>query len=105
MRGKRFESSWGFRLAVASTRIPGSWDATSVNTYPATRLSLSITLPGGQPHCRQLDLQATKPDGLTIGNFIGNLISQQLFGGHGIEFDARSLNGIGVPVKDHVVVP
>ena len=47
--------------------------------------------------------QATKPDGLTIGNFIGNLISQQLFSGSGIEFDARKFEWIGVPVKDHVV--
>src|SRR6266536_2076409 len=47
--------------------------------------------------------KATKPDGLTIGNFIGNLISQQLFGGYGIEFDARKFEWIGVPVKDHVV--
>jgi len=29
--------------------------------------------------------KTAKPDGLTIGNFIGNLISQQLFGGPGIE--------------------
>lgn len=47
--------------------------------------------------------KATKPDGLTIGNFIGNLIPQQLFGGPGIEFDARKFEWIGVPVKDHVV--
>jgi tripartite-type tricarboxylate transporter receptor subunit TctC len=47
--------------------------------------------------------KAAKPDGLTIGNFIGNLIMQQLFGGHGIEFDARKFEWIGVPVRDHVV--
>ena len=47
--------------------------------------------------------KASKPDGLTIGNFIGNLISQQLFGGSGIEFDARKFEWVGVPVKDHVV--
>jgi tripartite-type tricarboxylate transporter receptor subunit TctC len=47
--------------------------------------------------------KTAKPDGLTIGNFIGNLISQQLFGGAGIEFDARKFEWIGVPVKDHVV--
>jgi tripartite-type tricarboxylate transporter receptor subunit TctC len=47
--------------------------------------------------------KSAKPDGLTIGNFIGNLISQQLFGGSGIEFDARKFEWIGVPVKDHVV--
>lgn len=47
--------------------------------------------------------KTAKPDGLTIGNFIGNLISQQLFGGPGIDFDARKFEWIGVPVKDHVV--
>jgi tripartite-type tricarboxylate transporter receptor subunit TctC len=47
--------------------------------------------------------KSTKPDGLTIGNFIGNLISQQLFGGSGVEFDARKFEWVGVPVKDHVV--
>jgi tripartite-type tricarboxylate transporter receptor subunit TctC len=47
--------------------------------------------------------KTAKPDGLTIGNFIGNLISQQLFSGPGIEFDARKFEWIGVPVKDHVV--
>ena len=47
--------------------------------------------------------KSAKPDGLTIGNFIGNLISQQLFGGSGIEFDARKFEWVGVPVKDHVV--
>jgi tripartite-type tricarboxylate transporter receptor subunit TctC len=46
--------------------------------------------------------KSSKPDGLTIGNFIGNLISQQLFGGAGIEFDARKFEWIGVPVKDHI---
>ncbi len=47
--------------------------------------------------------KAAKPDGLTIGNFIGNLIMQQLFSGHGIEFDARKFQWLGVPVRDHVV--
>lgn len=47
--------------------------------------------------------KAAKPDGLTIGNFIGNLVSQQLFGGPGIEFDGRKFEWIGVPIKDHVV--
>jgi tripartite-type tricarboxylate transporter receptor subunit TctC len=47
--------------------------------------------------------KAAKPDGLTIGNFIGNLIMQQLFGAQGIEFDARKFQWLGVPVRDHVV--
>ena len=47
--------------------------------------------------------KAAKPDGLTIGNFIGNLVSQQLFGAPGIEFDGRKFEWIGVPTRDHVV--
>ena len=43
-----------------------------------------------------------KPDGLTIGNFVGGLIGQQLLGNPGIEFDARKFEWIGVPVKDNV---
>ena len=47
--------------------------------------------------------KAAKPDGLTIGNFIGNLVSQQLFGSPGIEFDGRKFEWIGVPTRDSVV--
>lgn len=46
--------------------------------------------------------KVAKPDGLTIGNFAGGLISQQLLGNPGIEFDARKFEWIGVPVKDNV---
>ena len=41
-----------------------------------------------------------KPDGLTIGNFHGNQIINQIVGGAGIEFDARRFQWIGVPLKD-----
>lgn len=41
-----------------------------------------------------------KPDGLTIGNFIGSLVLQQVLGSKGIEFDARKFEWIGVPVQD-----
>jgi len=47
--------------------------------------------------------KVAKPDGLTIGNFIGNLVSQQLFGSPGVEFDGRKFEWIGVPTRDHVV--
>jgi tripartite-type tricarboxylate transporter receptor subunit TctC len=46
--------------------------------------------------------KVAKPDGLTIGNFAGGLISQQLLGSPGIEFDARKFEWIGVPVKDNI---
>lgn len=41
-----------------------------------------------------------KPDGLTIGNFIGTLILQQVLGRKGIEFDGRKFEWVGVPVQD-----
>lgn len=46
--------------------------------------------------------KAAKPDGLTIGNFIGGLIVGQLMSQAGIEFDARKFEWIGVPSKDHI---
>lgn len=47
--------------------------------------------------------RVAKPDGLTIGNFIGGLVVQQLLGGTGIEFDATKFEHLGVPVKDSPV--
>jgi tripartite-type tricarboxylate transporter receptor subunit TctC len=42
-----------------------------------------------------------KPDGLTIGSWIGGLVLQQVIGGQkGIEFDARKFEWIGVPAGD-----
>ncbi len=43
--------------------------------------------------------KAAKPDGLTVGNFAGGLIMNQIFGQPGIEFDARLYIYIGVPAK------
>src|SRR5580765_3201217 len=42
-----------------------------------------------------------KPDGLTIGHFIGGLFLQQLLEKPGIEFDARNFEYIGVPTQDN----
>ena len=47
--------------------------------------------------------KVAKPDGLTIGHFIGGLFMQQLQGRPGIEFDALKFEYIGVPVKDNPV--
>lgn len=46
--------------------------------------------------------KAAKPDGLSIGNFIGGLIMGQVMGQPGIEFDARRFEWIGVPSKDNI---
>jgi tripartite-type tricarboxylate transporter receptor subunit TctC len=45
-----------------------------------------------------------KPDGLTIGHFIGGLFLQQLLGKPGIEFDALKFEFIGVPTQDNYVL-
>jgi len=45
-----------------------------------------------------------KPDGLTIGHFIGGLFLQQLLEKPGIEFDARNFEYIGVPTQDNYVL-
>jgi tripartite-type tricarboxylate transporter receptor subunit TctC len=40
-----------------------------------------------------------KPDGLTIGNWIGGLILQQYLGAQGIAFDAAKFEWVGSPVQ------
>lgn len=47
--------------------------------------------------------KVAKPDGLTIGHFIGGLFMQQLQGNPGVEFDARKFEFIGSPVPDKPV--
>ena len=42
-----------------------------------------------------------KPDGLTLGNWIGTLVLHQLTGREGIKFDARKFEYVGAPVKNH----
>ena len=44
--------------------------------------------------------KVAKPDGLTIGNFHGYQILNQVIEQQGIEFDARRFEWIGVPVQD-----
>jgi tripartite-type tricarboxylate transporter receptor subunit TctC len=45
-----------------------------------------------------------KPDGLTIGHFIGGLFLQQLLGKEGIQFDARKFAYVGAPAQDNYVL-
>src|SRR5215470_11305473 len=48
--------------------------------------------------------KVAKPDGLTIGHFIGGLFLQQLLGKAGVEFDARKFEYIGVPAQDNYML-
>src|SRR5258706_4229541 len=45
-----------------------------------------------------------KPDGLTVGHFIGGLFLQQLLGKPGVEFDSRKFEFIGVPAQDNYML-
>jgi tripartite-type tricarboxylate transporter receptor subunit TctC len=45
-----------------------------------------------------------KPDGLTIGHYLGGIALQQLLGKSGIEFDARRFKYIGVPAQDNFII-
>ena len=47
--------------------------------------------------------KVAKPDGLTIGHFVGGQFLQQLLGRPGIEFDALKFEYVGVPAQDHFV--
>ena len=48
--------------------------------------------------------KVAKPDGLSLGHFVGGLIMQQLLGKSGIEFDARKFEYIGVPAQDNFAI-
>ncbi|HUF40685.1 MAG TPA: hypothetical protein VMR20_01915 [Verrucomicrobiae bacterium] len=46
---------------------------------------------------------AAKPDGLTVGNFIGPVILQQSLGNPAAKFDGRKFGWLGAPTGDSVV--
>jgi len=48
--------------------------------------------------------KVAKPDGLTIGHFLGGLFLQQLLGKPGIEFDSQRFEHVGVPGQDNFMV-
>jgi tripartite-type tricarboxylate transporter receptor subunit TctC len=48
--------------------------------------------------------KVAKPDGLTLGHFIGGVFLQQLLGKPGIEFDSLKFGYIGVPAQDHFIL-
>jgi tripartite-type tricarboxylate transporter receptor subunit TctC len=48
--------------------------------------------------------KVAKPDGLTMGHFIGSLFLQQLLGKPGVEFEALKFNFIGVPAQDSYMI-
>ena len=57
---------------------------------------------GGSLTAANYMYNAARPDGLTVGNWIGSLALSQALGGEGIEFDARKFRFLGVPTPDSV---
>jgi tripartite-type tricarboxylate transporter receptor subunit TctC len=47
--------------------------------------------------------KVAKPDGLTILNFHGNQVVNQVIGKPGIEFDARKFEYIGIPIANGIL--
>ncbi len=61
-------------------------------------------MPGaGGLICANHLFKVAKPDGLTIGHFVGGQFLQQLLGKPGIEFDALKFEYIGAPAQDNFV--
>jgi tripartite-type tricarboxylate transporter receptor subunit TctC len=48
--------------------------------------------------------KVARPDGLTIGHFVGGLFLQQLLGKPGVEFDALKFEYVGAPGQDNNVI-
>jgi tripartite-type tricarboxylate transporter receptor subunit TctC len=48
--------------------------------------------------------KVARPDGLTIGSFLGGLILQKLLGRSGIEFDPLKFEYVGIPAKENYVI-
>lgn len=48
--------------------------------------------------------KVAKPDGLTIGNFVGGLVFQQILGLPGVAFDGPKFEYLGVPAQDNFII-
>lgn len=96
---------------VLGTPPGGGFDAYSraiaqhiVKHIPGNPTTIVEYMPGaGMMIAANYLYNIAKPDGLTIGNWIGLLVLQQVFGTKGIEFDARNFEWIGAPGGDHPV--
>lgn len=72
---------------------------------PGNPVIIVENMPGaGSMISANYTFKAAKPDGLTIGHFIGGLFLQQLLGKPGIEFDAAKFQYVGVPAQDNFVI-
>lgn len=72
---------------------------------PGNPTAIVENMPGaGSMISANYTFKAAKPDGLTVGHFIGGLFLQQILGKPGIEFDAAQFEFIGVPGQDNFML-
>jgi tripartite-type tricarboxylate transporter receptor subunit TctC len=102
----RFFENKTIRIVVGFT-AGGGFDAYSRTIarhmgkhIPGNPTVLVENMPGaGGMIAANHNFNQAKPDGLTIGNWIGGLILQQYLGAKGINFDAQKFEWVGAPVR------
>lgn len=69
---------------------------------PGNPATLVTNMPGaGNLIAANYMYNKAKPDGLTVGHWVGQLILQQALGRKGVQFDGRKFEWIGVPTPSY----
>ena len=70
---------------------------------PGAPRTLVTTMPGaGNLIAANFMYNKAKPDGLTVGHWVGGLVLAQALGLKGVQFDARKFEWIGVPKPSYI---
>ena len=70
---------------------------------PGAPRTLVTTMPGaGNLIAANFMYNKAKPDGLTVGHWVGGLVLSQALGLKGVKFDARKFEWIGVPKPSYI---
>jgi tripartite-type tricarboxylate transporter receptor subunit TctC len=104
MPPRRFASSSGSRPAGAFDVYSRALARHMGKHIPGNPTVIVENMPGaGSLTAANHLYKVAKPDGLTIGNFIGSVLMGQLLDQKGIEFDARRFEFLGTPIRNHVI--
>lgn len=103
-RGKTVRIVVGFSAGGGFDTFARTFSRHLGRHLPGTPTVIVENMPGaGSLIAANYVYKIAKPDGLTIGHFIGGLFLGQVVGQKGIEFDARKFEFVGAPARDHVV--
>ncbi len=103
-RGKTVRIIVGFSAGGGFDTFARTFARHAGRHLPGTPTVIVENMPGAGSLIAANHLyKVAKPDGLTIGHFIGGLFLGQVVGQKGIEFDARKFEFLGAPAPDHVV--